>query len=191
MSHSCLCGPLPLPTATTRTGGGKSPGQGWSQWRRCPPGGWQDLWTLESCQNMPGGPGSCAGSLCPQRKEPGAGAQSGGRTPRPGTQTGPHPTGNIQQSSLSPGPALPLRPGNSLLRRPVLTLAQLGPQGRGEECSCLVAPMAQGRQSLSLKGRQAGRLPALPGKPSWDDRAWRHGPSRPSILSVQGKGGQS
>lgn len=56
-----------------------------------------------------------------------------------------------------------------------------------EECSRLGASKALERQSLSLKGREVGD-PAWEGFLGCQDLAWRHGPSWPWVLSVQGKG---
>lgn len=76
------------------------------------------------------------------------------------TQTGQHPTQNIQQSHLSPHPALPCWPGNPLLRRPVLTPGPAAVPGEGRRMQLPSGSQGPGETEPVLK-RQGGWLLCL------------------------------
>lgn len=66
------------------------------------------------------------------------------------------PTRYVQQSHLSPGSALPCRPGNQLLRRSAVAPTAAGVPGEGRRMQPPGGPRALGGQNLSLKGREVG-----------------------------------
>ena len=81
--------------------------------------------TLLACHSW-AGPEGCADNLPPG---PGTQTRKGHRPP--GNLVAGHKQDNTQQSQLRPGPALPSRPGNWLLRRPALTPGPAGVPGEG------------------------------------------------------------